>query len=103
MSNCICAKCGAEAYSKCPECRSVFPENQTEALLATCLNFKDETDKTTVVFKIAGDRVEALQELSTLLLEMRQGLRGMPGFKTYACDHDWRFKPGERSSIGCGH
>lgn len=30
MGNIYCKKCGMDAFGKCPQCRSVFPENFVE-------------------------------------------------------------------------
>src|SRR5512146_1969349 len=39
MPNIVCKRCGAEASSKCPYCRSIFPENQIEAMLSYSLKY----------------------------------------------------------------
>ena len=110
MSNVICGKCGAEASSKCPFCRTVFPKNQYEAILSYALHHKtDAKGKVTISYdyiprdecKEAGVE-RALESLARVMKDMAEGASGLT-FKGYACEHDWQFKPGCKSSIGCGH
>lgn len=112
MAKIVCSKCGATGWSKCPYCRTVFPDNKTEALLSHVLKWKftpgdnvkveysyfttdEELDEKEVV-------VQALKSLLNTLSAMESGAP-WTSIEQYACNHKWVFAPGEKSSIECGH
>ena len=111
--NCACIHCGAEANSKCPHCRTIFPTNQMEAMLSYGFKRhikKDEREVNwlKVEFFIGNgtekDNLEfALTELYTCLAKMAEPEHPYPSIAEYACDHIYHFKEGEKSSISCGH
>jgi hypothetical protein len=105
--NVHCVKCGMEASAKCPHCRNVFPEYEKspngamhQALEWRFVYFHSEGTKHTIRFNgDAGETDEQtlrrfLESASTLTEKQREQL---------CCVHNWQFKPGEKSTIGCGH
>jgi len=110
MANVICKICGAQAISKCPYCRTVFPKNEMEGMLSWILKKRMKTDKNGVTWLeisyVPGKNVdlkEAMKRLLNLLNVMEDKTSPYPTIKEYACDHEWVFKEGEKSTIGCGH
>jgi hypothetical protein len=102
MSNCVCTKCGAEADSKCPACRTVFMDDQTEAMYSWLLKFNLEKDaekgnwlKVSLYVADSEDEAKELEHLKDVLSRLN--------LKQYACIHQWTMKPGCHSTIGCGH
>lgn len=80
-----CIKCGARASSKCPTCRTVFPEDQQEAMLFAGLGFSLEGDSLIVrMHTWDADPSVAFQRLI-------HKLRSIPEekLKQYACHHQW--------------
>jgi hypothetical protein len=109
MSNVVCVDCGMEAHSKCPFCRTVFPNNQTDAMLSwTCKHRIKEVNNFNwlqVEFMMREDETEedTFKRLHSLLDEMVTKPKEFLSLKEFCCDHRWVFKPGEKSTIGCGH
>ncbi len=113
MSNVECINCGVEAHSKCPYCRTVFPEDQSEAMLSYALKRTIKTDEQGINWlEISwymgdGNKKDSLEYGLASLHKVMCGMadpEGLyPSFAQYACDHRWRFKKGEKSSISCGH
>lgn len=108
--NCICTLCGAEAYSKCPACRTVFTENQMDSVLSWILKRYIKKEDNLYWLKIdylIGNSdislAEALERLYEIFKTMEDSKSNYPTLKQYACDHRWTMKKGEHSSIGCGH
>ena len=100
MSNVICSKCGAKATSKCPYCRTIFPEDQTKAILSHLLKFpvhKDGWATGTITL-----RADSNEEYFRTFIHLAELLKEI-GIDKYCCDHDWIFMPGCKSSIDCGH
>jgi len=103
MANCHCKKCGAEASSKCPYCRSVFMNDQREAALSWILKrgIKETNGQRwlEVSWFLSSDEdlVEGLKKLRNTLTSMDDAY-----IKQYCCDHTFEFKPGCESTIGCG-
>lgn len=98
-----------EAYSKCPFCRHVFPLDQENTLLQEVLSIqlgridnKKEAPTDLIVHYTLGNRdfEQALQDLTSLLALL---LSDSEKLKKFRCRHVWTFKPGQKSSIGCGH
>ena len=116
MSDIICTTCKIKAYSKCPNCRNVFFNNQTAGLLSNILAIQ-LTKKDLKIEISRGQRNgqplsfrEEVEQLAALL----NGLLGKPDEKMrtwldgltleqVTCDHTWAWFPGAESSIGCGH
>jgi len=46
-----------------------------------------------------GSASRSLVDFAQIILEMKE--KGL--LEQFACEHEWEFKPGEVSSIGCGH
>jgi effector-binding domain-containing protein len=112
MANIICTKCGATGFSKCPVCRTIFPDNQIDAMLSHILKFKEDKDNKTVTISYTAhieDVEEAFKRLFNVLSRMEtetaevHGDYKYPSFKEYSCNHTWVFAEGEESDIGCGH
>jgi hypothetical protein len=120
--NVICTKCGIEASSKCPHCRNVFVcSDDPNVELATHMqsymtatrgsyigkSFKkdDGNDLVITVYWLHDANggkdtslVENLKNLRDILSKMSD-----KHIEIFCCQHDWQFKPGEHSSIGCSH
>lgn len=112
MSNLICEKCGATAEGKCPICRTIFPDDQHEAVLSHFLKFKVEDGhvKITFLHYLSREEVERSESenVEAALIHLLNNLKAMESghstsFKSYSCVHKWVFKPGCKSTIGCGH
>ena len=111
--NCECVLCGAEAHSKCPHCRTIFPANKFEAMLSYGFMREIETDERGISWlkvEFFVGNSEEKHDLTKALTELYNTLKGMedpeshwPSIAHYACDHEFRFKPGCEASIGCGH
>lgn len=105
MSNVVCVKCGLEGTSKCPHCRTVFPEFPEEDRM---LWFDVEalehriilSDEKKVSFRVYDD-----EDWLSVLKVLRKYLAILKDehLKTLACKHQFEFKPGCKSSIDCGH
>ena len=96
MGKIICRKCGATGHSKCPACRTVFNDNQSEAILSHFLKYEEEGGNVKVHFTLNDATVEeALRSLKSWLMD--------PNFDPaqYACTHHWEFAEGHGSDIGC--
>lgn len=113
MSNVICSKCSAKADSKCPYCRTVFPDNQIESMLTWLLKFEVSKDGWVKLSyappsgwqtKTEAELVEnAFTNLHNILSRMADPASGYPSFAQYACIHQWVFAPGCGPTIDCGH
>lgn len=113
--NVYCKKCGALADSKCPYCRSVFPENRQEALLSRVLQYSLELPKLRVSLRLPVEVVErvergeededyAIREGHKILYDILHDIvTDEKMLREWACDHQWAFRPGCKSLIGCGH
>ena len=108
MANIVCKHCGATGFSKCPICRTVFPDNQYEAMLSHMLKFSLDKDsgQVTITFKSfpmdeSKPIVSAFIHLWKVLKRLNQHKDGL-SFDKYACNHHWIFAPGQKSDIGCG-
>ena len=113
MAKIICNKCGATGTSKCPYCRSIFPDSHGEATLSWIFKRRIKVEKKLhwlEVFLFMGDGTEknnlawGMHELRNILNNMEDPeVKHYPSIDAYACDHVWEFADGEKSSIGCGH
>lgn len=110
MGNVVCKKCGAEAHSKCPACRTVFPEDQIGAMLSWILKFKERKMENgqrwlevSLLMTDEQDEEKALENLAKLMEKMLHQVDNYPSIHSYACDHEWTMKPGEKPTIDCGH
>jgi hypothetical protein len=111
--NCKCIKCGAEANTKCPHCRTIFPCNQQEAMVSYGFKRHIKPDEhgvhwLEVSFYVGegtkkNDLEWALGQLYKTLKAMADPDSSYPSIAEYACDHQFQFKKGEKSSISCGH
>lgn len=98
MSNCYCTKCGAHAYSKCPRCRTVFPENQQLAVLSHVLTAEigdygkqGKCDDLLVSLTLLPD--ETGPSALARLLRYLHPLSEQDLIELF-CQHDWQHKPG---------
>lgn len=127
MGNVVCRKCGMEASSKCPYCRSVFPENQIDAMLSVVIKHSVEIvhyedrcpypkrERLKIWLDIHDDETEEdawarlYYYLKNIIEPYQPGDEKysdhvkFPSLKEFCCHHGWVFKPGQKSSIGCGH
>jgi hypothetical protein len=108
MSDCtniVCRKCGETAISKCPYCRNVFPKNQLATSVSNMITFDRDGQKLIVDVSYHSGENEfdknVESALGTLLYYL--GLLQVEDLPVVLCDHAWEFKPGEASTIGCGH
>lgn len=102
MPNVICKKCGAEATSKCPVCRSVFPEDQTDAMYSWLLKFDIAKSPTKGNWLDVHLFVAESEDVDKELIHLRDVLNKL-NLEKYSCDHEWKMKEGFHSTIGCGH
>lgn len=115
MAKIICKKCNATGFSKCPYCRTVFPDNMVEGMLSHILKWehnKEHQEDITISYRYCAEAnktkqeqvQEALEDLKNLLTRMdRPESTHYPTIKQYSCDHHWVFAEGEKSDIDCGH
>jgi len=104
MPNVVCKKCGAEAISKCPYCRSVFPEDQHDSLMSYLLKFDIKTVNEVDWLEVSWFMGNGSERRNAAwgLNKLKEALNGLD-LEKYCCDHEWVFKPGEHSRIDCGH
>jgi len=100
MSKIVCSKCGATGNSKCPYCRTVFPDNQLEALLSYVIQWDRREDR--IVVQVAT-LTTSVEEALTKTLSALTTCAEKVGFAQYACEHDWVFAEGQHSEIACCH
>jgi len=116
MNNVVCSKCGGEAISKCPICRNVFPSDQIATLYNNLIDL-DISEPQEVEY--LGGKKDTIRNISFKLefthsttekdtpeehlLELLKNLLALEYPERAICNHSWKFKPGEKSSIGCGH
>jgi len=106
MAKIVCSECGTTGDSKCPYCRSVFPDRDTliqeiDARVGNRMKIGD--DAVTVKFWPNGVRKEtALDALQFMWDVMHSGIT-REDLRVLACAHRWEFAPGVKSDIGCGH
>ena len=109
MSNVVCVKCSAEGDSKCPYCRSIFPdwpEGDTDGEKFVWFDVEalehrlDLSDPAKVTFQLCRDETpeKFLQMLRKAMIMMKEN-----HVKVLACAHSFKFKEGHSSSIDCGH
>lgn len=110
MFNVHCTKCGKLASSKCPFCRSIFswaPDDATEiekhrhdivSALENRILLDDEKRLSFKIFPPNETPDEFLARLQAWL-----PLLTPEDLKIVVCQHDWDFRPGQKSEIGCGH
>lgn len=115
MAKIVCSKCGATGDSKCPYCRTIFPDSGYEAMLSYLLKLPhpDKNDKgKPVSFKVhlmwlrhheEDSRLYTDAEMIRELYNILKKLDKRGELEAYSCIHDWIFAPGAESSIGCGH
>jgi len=108
MARIVCSKCGAKAFGKCPGCRTVFPDNQSEAVLSHMLKFRVHDNRTEITYsEWAEDGVTEEEAVARTLKRLYDTLRMMQqrkhgfSFEGYACRHNWVFDEGQVSDIGC--
>lgn len=118
-SNIVCRKCGATGHSKCPYCRTIFGDNQSEDILSWIFKRRIEKvpSKADVDENLHWLRVDlylgsnkdgctteyGLTKLREILNAMEDPNDPYPTIKQYSCDHEWVFAPGQKSTIDCGH
>ena len=116
MGDVVCKKCGAEAHSKCPYCRNVFPDDQIATLYNNLITLTVKPPETQ---EYLGGEKATIQKVNFSLdlihypedkdtpeehtLSLLKGLLKLEQPIQAICDHSWKFKPGVQSSIGCGH
>lgn len=91
-----CKRCSATCESKNPITRSVFLDNQTEALLSHTLKFKIVEEHGLCWFRVSllveptTTELSGLQRLYAILRRMVLYERtGYPSLEQYACIHEW--------------
>jgi hypothetical protein len=113
----VCILCGRGGSSKCPYCRSVFPEGQSlsEQLLSSMLTIKDTSEhrfpllQVTIEIRpswVAGaaetPEDKSLRDIYNVLTEYYKlsADERIPA-KQLACRHQWEMLPGFRCKGGC--
>lgn len=127
MGNFVCKICGAECESKCPNCRSIFLDNDKEGQLWSVLKFKlvkadynavvqDDNERnidnwvqihiypmTSLEADTPHDKIvkgfKALHHFIEMMLEQKEGY---PSVEQYTCMHEWTLKEGCTPRIDCG-
>jgi hypothetical protein len=107
MARIVCSKCGATGFSKCPSCRTVFPDNEYEGILSWFLTYQVSNGQVEIIHRHPRcEDISRAEDIALGLTKLRDRLNRLaevdPGFKQYSCEHDWWFAKGERSDIGCG-
>lgn len=108
MAKVICKDCGATAYSKCPYCRTVFPDNHGEAVLSHVLKWEHkENGRVDITFISYSDKETKREKVIDALDQLQKTIKAMDGdfyptIEQYSCNHKWIFAPGEKSEIDCG-
>ena len=103
--NIYCVNCGAEGSSKCPYCRNIFPageESRNKQFISSVVGVPELVRDDLYSLKIyaRGERKSIAKEFK----EIGRGVFLSDDFdESCICDHEWKFKPGCKSSIGCGH
>ncbi len=92
MGNVHCLKCGLEGSSKCPHCRTVFPENGIVTILEYGIQIGD---------KDVSTRPLPPEEFTKFIRSLAK--LSDDEMKMICCNHRFEFKPGGKSSIDCGH
>jgi hypothetical protein len=115
MSEVICGKCGETAYSKCPYCRNVFPENGTLTIFNNRVTLKKAKGEQkgypyevwTMGVEVYVDRGQGDTPESQAAAFFKDVARAVAAgtftWEQLVCDHDWEFCEGQESSISCGH
>lgn len=103
VSNVICKKCGAEATSKCPYCRNVFPVDMTVAMIRQIIDVDFDADDCTVKIHYKGTREGSNWESFILMMIAMRRITSEEMFNQVKCSHNWAFAEGCESTIGCGH
>lgn len=107
--NVVCKHCGLQGSSKCPNCRNVFPSNETaDDMLVSSLEFrvqtswpKDRDDKPITT----GERLIALRPMPTS--DFPRIVRAIAKLtdeqiKVLCCDHQFEHKSGNNTCGFCG-
>lgn len=114
MSNVICTICGATGESKCPVCRSVFPDDQFPAMWEVRqgdgeYGKRNGCDEIQLIFPYTvpfdGDRKATTEDKMKVVKtawEQAQRMTLEQWMRAF-CRHNWVFAPGCESTIGCGH
>lgn len=111
MSAYHCKHCGATANSKCARTRTVFPDDQMDALLSHVLKYKitinltapRSTEVSLFVHTPLEDEEGEFRsdaELVEWALILINGLKPEE-IKNYSCNHEWVIDPGDECTIGC--
>lgn len=107
MARIVCSKCGATGFSKCPCCRTVFPDNEVEAMLSWFLTYQVKDGQVEIIHQHPRcENISRAKDIALGLTKLRDRLNRLaevdPEFKSYACCHDWCYAPGQKSDINCG-
>lgn len=115
MGNVICEKCKLEADTKCPFCRNVFPEKESPMPFlqyeAKSKTTKDWEGKEFTVWEMrivlpymsTGSLHDALKYLESGFRVIKEHPELYQSLEQVGCDHEFTFKEGAHSTIGCGH
>lgn len=96
MAKVICSHCGATGHSKNPACRTVFPDDQNDAVLSHLLKFpviKDGVAEGNIRF-VADTKEEYFRNLVSCVKMLEK-----VGIEKYCCDHDWELAPGAVAEV----
>ena len=102
MAKAVCLNCGITAFTKCPFCRSIFPDIEGRlGLLETVASHRFIlNDEKQFKMRLFDD-----ENWETGLCMLRDFLKDLTDeeIKVLACPHEWDFEVGSRSDIECGH
>jgi hypothetical protein len=115
MARIICKTCGAEAQSKCPYCRNVFPTGGEwfDHIHFTVRQGDGEygkpggSDEIQICFEFsfAKDQKATREDFKQNTIRLYNLAHSVTSeqFLRMFCNHNWAFAPGEKSEIDCGH
>lgn len=108
MSNIICNKCGATGNSKCPCCRSIFPDDQMDAVLSMIFKHTIKQEGNGIWCEVkylvgvpSKDTVADIDLLKSLK-GLQTNLKMIIDNPQYLCDHVWELAVGEVNEMHGG-
>ena len=102
MPKVVCSECGSTGSSKCPGQRSIFSDNQQDALFGNMyfLNH-DDMNRPFIKQKGADDKNGSMYAARLeFLIALREMLKDETQLKAFACYHKWEMAT-EPCIFGC--
>jgi len=108
-----CSKCGARAHSKCPNERTVFPDNQVAAVLSNLIKFpgttvEDGRGKVQLQISIGIFPDPGTESMTPEEHAEYEALRIIQTseddtLRQLVCVHNWTLPKGQKCSFGHAH